>query len=229
MSAIDYDVVSYQLGRAVRNGERWKFGEVGGNFAPYVISQQDGAYQGVPDFLDTNHKVQTAADADAYLSRLHAFAHVLDQDLDRVKADSAAGVIPPSFILDTTLGQLKALRDLPPAQTILVSSIAKKAAAANLAPTYAAQAEGIVSGEVFPALDRQIAEVQALRAQADDRAGVWKLKGGDEYYAEGLKGSTTTNLTPAEVHQLGLQQVAEITGRLDVILKSQGLTRGTPA
>ena len=226
---VDYDVVDYQLQTAVAGGERFGFGNVGNRFSPYVISQLTGAYQDVPDFLDNQHKIETRADVDAYLARLHAFAVVLDQDLDRARTDAAAGVIPPDFALDTTLGQLRVLRGLPAGETVLVQSLARKAKAAGLEGDVAGPATAVVNDEVFPALDRQIAFVEALRAKAPHDAGVWRLPQGDAYYAAALAAGTTTRLTPAEVHQLGLDQVAEITGRLDAILKGQGLTRGTVA
>jgi uncharacterized protein (DUF885 family) len=226
-SKVDYDVVVYQQDQAVRTGDRWKFGDVGGNFRPYVISQQSGAYASVPDFLDSQHKVADAADAEAYLSRLHAFAGSMDEDLARQKADVAMGVIPADFICDLSIGQMKALRDQPAAQTILVTSIVKKAKAANLPGDWEGRATKIVTSDVFPALDQQIAAMRAVRAKAKPDVGAWALPNGDAYYADAVKASTTTEYTPQEVHQLGLDQVAEISARLDTILKSRGMTQGT--
>jgi len=226
-SKVDLDVVLYQQDSAVRNGDKYKFGDVGGNFSPYVISQRGGAYANVPDFLDSQHKVANTDDAEAYLSRLRAFAVAMDNDLARQRADVATGVIPPDFVCDLSIGQMKALRDQPVEKIILVTSIAKKAKDANLAGDWAGQAAKIVQGEVFPALDRQIAAMQAVRAKAKPDTGAWALPNGDAYYADAVKASTTTNYSPQEVHQLGLDQVADISGRLDAILKAQGLTQGT--
>jgi uncharacterized protein (DUF885 family) len=228
-SQVDYDVVSYQLSNAIDGQTRFPYGEAGGRFSPYVISQLNGAYQQVPDFLDGQHKVETKADADAWLARLDAFSVVMDDDLARAKADSARGVVPPDFVCDLAIGQMKALRDKPAAETVLVTSLVKKAKAAGVEGDWAGQATAVVEKRVFPALDRQIAEMQALRARATSDAGAWKLPDGEAYYAAGLHAATTTNLSPAEVHQMGLDQVADITSRLDVILKGQGLTQGTVA
>jgi uncharacterized protein (DUF885 family) len=227
---VDYDVVAYQLRTSVDGGDKFKFGSVGGRYSPYVISQLTGAYQDIPDFLDNQHRVDTGGDADAYLERLHGFARALDQDLDRARADVAAGVVPPDFALDTAAAQLQALRGAPAGQTVLVQSLARKAKAAGLDDGgYAAKAEAIVSGEVYPALDRQLAFVTGLKAKAPHDAGVWRLPPGDPYYAAALASATTTTLKPAEVHQMGLDQVAEITGRLDAILKARGLSKGSVA
>ena len=226
-SKVDLDVVVYQQENAVRYGDKYKHGDVGGNFRPYVISQQSGAYASVPDFLDSPHKVADAADAEAYLARLHAFSGSMDDDLARQKIDVAAGYVPADFICDLSIGQMKALRDQPAAQTILVASIVKKAKAANLPGDWEGRATKIVTSEVFPALDRQIAAMQAVRAKAKPDVGAWALPGGEAYYADAVKASTTTDYSPQEVHQLGLDQVAEISARLDTILKGRGLTQGT--
>ena len=225
-SKVDYDVVVYQQENAVYCGDKYRFGDVGGNFRPYVISQQGGAYANVPDFLDSQHKVADGADAEAYLARLHAFAGAMDEDLVRQKVDVAAGYIPADFICDLAIGQMKALRDQPASQTILVASIVKKAKAANLPGDWEGRATKIVTSEVFPALDRQIAAMQSVRAKARADTGAWALPGGEAYYADAVKSSTTTNYTPQQVHQMGLDQVAEISARLDAILKARGLTQG---
>ena len=112
-------MVVYQQDQSVSAGDKWKFGDVGGNFRPYVISQQSGSYQSIPDFLDSSHKVANAEDAEAYLSRLSAFSTVMDNDLARQKHDVALGAIPATFICDLSIGQMKALRDQPAGQTIL--------------------------------------------------------------------------------------------------------------
>jgi len=228
-SKADLDVVLYSSEQAVRNGDKYRFGDVGGNFSPYIISQRDGAYASVPDFLDSQHRVVNGADAEAYLSRLSAFAKALDNDVARQTDDAAVGVVPPDFVCDLALGQMAALRNQPAERTILVTSLAKKTAAANVSGDWTARVRKIVETEVFAALDRQIAAMKAIRAKARSDTGVWALPGGDAYYADAVKASTTTNYTPQEVHQLGLDQVAEINARLDAKLVALGLSGDTVA
>ncbi len=224
---INFDVIDYQLSTAVTAGERFKYGSTAGYHAPYVLSQLTGPYQDIPDFLDSRHPIADASDADAYLSRLRAFARAIDTSSDRQREDAAKGVFAPDFILDTTLLQLKALRDVPASSTILVGSLARRAKEKGLSDDYAKQAEAIVATRVFPALDRQIALVTQLRAKASHEPGVWRLPDGEAYYASALHALTTTDMTPEEVHQMGLDQVAQITARLETILAAQGLTQGT--
>ncbi|MEC3950312.1 DUF885 domain-containing protein [Sphingobium sp. HWE2-09] len=225
-SQLDYDVVAYQLDRTV-GGERFGYGETAGRYAPYILSQLTGSYREVPDFLDSQHRVKDAADADAYLARLEAFPIAMDGELARQKADEAKGVFAPDYILDTTMKMQASLRDQTPAQTVLVASFVKKLAAAGLPPERATQAEKIVAEKIFPAVDRQRALVQQLRAKASHDAGCWRLPDGDAFYAAAAEAATTTRLTGDEIHQLGLAQVAEISARIDTILKGEGMSQGS--
>jgi uncharacterized protein (DUF885 family) len=226
-AALDYDVIEYGLNRAIAAGERFSFGSAGGRFSPYVISQLTGPYRGVPDFLDNQHPIETKADAEAYLARLSAFPKVLDQSSDRQRQDAARGVFAPDYILDTTLRQLRTLRDQPAGKTQLVTSLQRRAAARDITGDWGPTAEKIVAGSVFPALDRQIALVADLRRRAGHDAGVWRLPEGEAYYAGALEAATTTKLGADEVHRIGLEQVAALEAQLDPILRSAGLTRGT--
>jgi len=225
-SRLHYDTVRTMVDSNVEALTDFPYGANGFGFSPYVISQQDGAYQSVPDFLDQQHRVRSAADADAYLARLEAFGTALDQNSEKQRQDAARGVFAPNFALDTTLTQLRALRNVPAAQTILASSIARKAREANLSADYGTRAERLVSERIFPALDRQIALIEQLRGRATDRAGVWGLPDGENYYAASVSNATTTRMTPQEVHDLGLAQVAEISGRIAQLLDAQGMPAG---
>src|SRR5204863_4682514 len=165
-------------------------------------------------------------DADAYLSRLVAFATELDGQTDRMKHDAALGVIPPDFLLDRALEQLNAIRTTPD-KSLLVTSIARRAKEKYLPGTYAVDSAKIYGQQIVPALDRQIAQTKALRAVAPHDAGLWKIKDGEAFYAAALHSATATDMTPNQIHQLGLDQAIEITARLDALLRAEGLTKGT--
>ena len=223
-----YDSVAYSLANGER-GTRFAYGGInslgGGN--PYVVSQQDGAYQSTPEFLNSAHKVETVADAEAYLARLSQLGRVLDQETEQARHDAGLGVIAPDFVLDTAIGQMKGLRATPAAQSGMVLSLVRRAKEKHLPGDWAGRATKIVSGSVYPALDRQIAAMSAIRARATHDAGVWKLPQGDAYYAWLLQYATSTDMTPAEIHEMGLEQGADLDSRMDAVLKAQGLTQGT--
>ncbi len=193
---------------------------------PYVVNQDTGVFQEVPDRLDSQHKIETAADADAYLARLREMAKGLDGETERMRRDSGLGVIAPDFLFDTTLRQMTAYRARPVADWGLVGSVARRARAAGLPGDYEARARRIAETEVAPALDRQVAVLKDLRARAGHDAGVWRLPDGEAWYAWFLKAGTTTDLSADEVHRMGLEQSRELGAQMDVLLKAQGLTRG---
>jgi uncharacterized protein (DUF885 family) len=190
--------------------------------SPYVVTQNQGAWYEVPDFLDSFHQVHSRSDAEAYLSRLNAFAEELDGETQRLRRDAGAGASPPGFILDGALKQIRALRAKPSG---MAESLAKRTK--SIPGSWRARAERIVNSRVLPALDRQIAELEKLRSHARPQAGVWKLPDGDAYYAWALRASTTTQMTPDEVHQLGLDRLAMLNAKMDSILRTQGLTNGS--
>ena len=224
---LDRDVVEYDLARRVANETRFSFGSARGNFAPYVLTHSDGAYRSVPGFLDSQHRVTSRGDADAWVARVEAFAVALDQETERLQQEAAMGVVPPAFLLDLALPQMRRLRAAPPAESALVTGLARKARAAGLDGDWTAPTSAIVEQKVMPALDRQIAAVTTLRATASMDAGVWRLPDGAAYYDAAVKSSTTTDTTAEAVHQLGLAQVAEISGQINALLTPLGLTRGT--
>ncbi len=223
---VDYDVVAYSLERVIA-GERFAFGTSAGRYAPYVLSQLSGAYRDIPDFLANQHRVRNAADADAYVARVQAFAGAIDAETERQREDAAKGVFAPDYILDTTLKQLAAVRDRAPDASGPATDLAAKLKAADLPPERARMVATLMTERVFPALDRQRALLTELRGRAVHDAGVWRLPDGDAYYAAAASAATTVEMTGDEIYRLGLAQVAEISARIDGILKSQGMANGT--
>lgn len=195
--------------------------------SPYVITQQDGAYFSIPDVLNSAHPIDNAADANAYLARLEQFATVLDNETAEQQRQAARGFLAPGWSLDLALKQMRELRAPAPDQSTMADSVARRTAAKKIAGDWRARAAKIVADKVYPALDRQIAAVSALRPTTRAGDGLWRVPGGAELYAAALAEATTTNYTPDEVHQIGLQQVAEITAELDKILRSAGYANGS--
>ncbi|HUP67050.1 MAG TPA: DUF885 family protein [Sphingomicrobium sp.] len=195
--------------------------------SPYVIDQKTGAYFSRPDFLNSAHPIDSASDAEAYLSRLSQFATELDNDTAEQRRQAARGVIAPAWALDLALKQMAELRASPPAQSGLAQSVASRTAAKSIPGDWRGRAATIVAEKVYPALDRQIAAVRALRPTTPAGDGVWRLPRGAEIYAAALAEATTTTYSADEIHQIGLDQVAEISGQLDKILRAAGHTSGT--
>ena len=216
--------------RTALEGFAQPYGDVavgGWRNTPYVVIQNVGAYIDTPQFLDTDHPIENRSDAEAYLSRLAQYPHQLDGELARIRAARAKGLVPPSFLLDKAINQLGiALKNTQAGGTI-VDSLVRRTKEKGIAGDWDARARKIATSEVVPALQRQLDELKAERAVATDIAGMWSRPHGEEYYRWALKASTTTNLSPDEVHAMGLEQLAELHGRMDPILKSIGYTQGT--
>ncbi|MEN9926738.1 MAG: hypothetical protein RL268_2864, partial [Pseudomonadota bacterium] len=162
-----------------------------------------------------------------YLSRLNAFARVLDEDTAEQRAQAARGFVAPDWSLDLTLGQIAKLRSPAAAESTMARYLGDKAKAKGLAGDWQDRAAKIIDSAVYPALDRQLAMLKDLRATTQEGDGAWRLKRGDEIYAAALAQATTTAMTPDEVHAAGLEQVADISAKLDAILKDAGLTQGS--
>jgi uncharacterized protein (DUF885 family) len=194
---------------------------------PYIVSQLTGSYFSVPDFLANQHRLETEADAEAFISRLEAFARVIDGETALIQADAEAGVLLPSFLMDKTLTQLRALRDTPAADMAMIQALIRKTDAASMMGDWGAQATQIVDEQIKPALSRQIAAFEAQRPNAGEDAGVWRLPQGADLYTQSLRAYTTTDYDGEAIHQIGLQQVAEIQAEIDTILKGQGMAEGT--
>jgi uncharacterized protein (DUF885 family) len=225
MAAVNYDCVVYGLEQTAAAGKRFNYGSEGAG-SPYVLSQLNGAYVEVPDFLDSQHTIETKADCEAYISRLGEFARVMDEEVERARHDVGLGVIPPDFAIAQALGQMKTLHQ-PADKSTLVASVADRAKAKGIDGDWAAQASAVYQAKVLPALERQMALMESLKPKAVHDAGVWRLPDGEAYYAAALQARTTSTLTPAEVHKIGLQVTRDLSARAERLFAKIGMTKGS--
>ncbi|HVM22276.1 MAG TPA: DUF885 domain-containing protein [Sphingomicrobium sp.] len=193
---------------------------------PYVVIQNVGAYLDVPRFLDSEHQIENAADAEAYLARLASYPQQLDNELGRVIMARYKGLIPPGFLIDKALEQLRQSAARARNGGGLVDSLVRRTKAKRIAGDWEKRARTIVTGEVVPALERQIAELTLQRAQATEEPGMWARPNGEEYYRWAVKAQTTTTMSPDEIHQLGLDTVRALHAQMDSILRKIGYSEG---
>ena len=234
---VNYDSVLWDNSNQLALARNFTFGDSapcgglwsGGFPNPYIVSQLSGSWQYIPDFLDSQHTIETISDAQAYISRLTAWPGVLDQETARMKADFARGVVPPDFIMSKTIAALTAMRDGDPATSVLVTSLVTRTAAKTIAGDWQAQATAIVSGPVKEALSRQIDALTAQQSVAKHDAGVLNLGNGAAYYAQCVKLNTSSSLSVRDIHKLGLQKVSDITAELETRFRAMGRTQGTVA
>ena len=125
MDGVNYDVILYGCQQQAQTDKRFQYGAIGTG-APYVLYQLGGAYQSVPDFLDSQHQIVSKTDADDYLARLSAFGTAMDQEREAAEHDIALGIMPPDFVLARTLEQMTKLRGTPAEKSPLVELLARR-------------------------------------------------------------------------------------------------------
>jgi uncharacterized protein (DUF885 family) len=192
---------------------------------PYVVIQNVGAYLDIPRFLDSEHRIDDAADAEAYLARLQSYPKQLDGELGRMQAARAAGLVPPAFLIDKAVAQMTLSAKGAREGGTIVDSIERRTK--NIPGTWADRARAIAAKEVAPALERQLAELQAQRAVAGNDPGISARPHGEDFYRWALKASTTTRMSPDEVHEMGQSELKRLHAQMDAILKEIGYTQGS--
>ena len=192
---------------------------------PYVVIQNVGAYLDVPRFLDSDHPIENADDAEAYLARMQSYARQLDGELERMQTARGMKLIPPGFLIDKALEQMSLSAKNARQGGSLVESIDRRTK--KIPGNWAERARTIAAKEVAPALERQISELQTERATATNDAGVWARPHGEEFYRWALEASTTTKMSPDEVHEMGRSELQRLQAQMDPLLKQAGFSQGS--
>ncbi|MBD2716645.1 DUF885 domain-containing protein [Microvirga sp. STR05] len=192
----------------------------------YPVNQLFGVQNEFPSFMANVHQVRNRRDADYYNERLAAVRLKFAQVLEGLKIREQRGVVPPTFVIDKVLAEMSAFVAQQPEQNILYTSLAEKMEkVADLDPAaraeVLAEAKRHIQGSVYPAYRQLITYFTALRPRSTNDAGVWKFPDGKAYYAYCLQRSTTTTLSAAEIHSLGLREVARITAEMRAILQAE--------
>jgi uncharacterized protein (DUF885 family) len=200
-------------------GERFRFHD-------YPVNQLWGVQNDTPEFLINQHRIADRRGAEDYLARLGEVSRKFDQVLEGLAIREKKGVVPPRFVIERVLTEMRSFAGKPALDNPLYKNFAAKVGAlAELTTsdkeTLDAQCAQAIENSVLPAYRKLISffEGQALRSTTDD--GVWKLPDGDDYYAYRLRTETTTRMTPQQVHDLGLSEVARIEGEMKSVLTAQ--------
>jgi uncharacterized protein (DUF885 family) len=218
----------YWLEAKVKSSKFPTWDDASGQISPYPVSQLTGAYQQIPDLLDNHHPIDERKDVEAYIDRVRAFARAINQDTDRLRAAAGRGVVAPDFALDKAVDQLLAFRVVQAdEQTSLAATLGRRAQEAQIRGEWAPRAQRVLARDVIPAIDRQLAALGEVRAQATHEAGVWRLPDGPAFYSEALRQNLTTQDSPDDIHKLGLELQQELTADIDRSLRKVGLTNGT--
>jgi uncharacterized protein (DUF885 family) len=198
----------------------------------FPLEQFQGANVGLVNALVVVHPLRVERDAENYVAALAQVATRMEEAAAEAKRLAANGVLPPKFILRSTIEQMQRFAVAAPAQNPFVAIFAQKTATIQelsdaKRDELRARAEEIVRAEIYPAWQGAIALLESQLPHATDDAGLWRLKDGAAAYAYFLRRYTTTNMTPDQIHELGLRQVETIERKMDALLRRLGRTEGS--
>jgi uncharacterized protein (DUF885 family) len=199
----------------------------------YPISPMFGTQVQLASFMQSQHVIKNEKTARNYVSRLQAMGGKLDALTAEMQRQSEAGVVLPRSLLEKSLTVIDDTIAPKPEDNALVTSFVErmkrvKDIDAQARDHFRDAAIAAVRNDVYPAYRRMAAALVEQRPKADaTAAGVGRLKDGAAFYQEMLKQFTTTDYTPEQVHQMGLDEVARITTEMDTLLKGQGMAEGT--
>ncbi|WP_288381823.1 DUF885 family protein [uncultured Massilia sp.] len=197
----------------------------------FVFSQFSGVQVSLVNFMTTTHPLRNPQDVDSYLARLEQVGTRMDEALARARDAASRSLIPPRFILERAQYQVDTFLKPAAGDNVLVTSLAQRTEkmdglsidARNAALARAAR---IVEDSIRPAYKRVQEFMAEIHPRTGDVAGISRLPNGAAAYARAVENFTSTKLTPNEIHEIGLREVARIEGEMDKHLRSLGLTDG---
>ena len=197
----------------------------------YIIHPMYGFHGTLISLMTEHHRISDIADAEDYVARLYRVDQKITQLLQRLESQEKIGIIPPSHIVDTYWQMLNSFVQTPYEENLLYTTFTNRIG----------KVESISNGtrgrlrrdclkaleeSVYPAYVKFTERVDRIRHTTNDDAGVWKLPDGDEYYRYCLRSHTTTDMTPEEIHDLGLKEVRRIQEELAQSFKKIGIKGG---
>jgi uncharacterized protein (DUF885 family) len=221
--------LSYKLfeREAEREAEEFKF-----RFDVYPVSQMRGPHAQIPTFLINIHKIDNVKDAEAYIARLNAIPRLFDQLIVNLQAREDKRVVAPRFVFPLVLDAChKVIKEKPfdssGGNSPLLDDFTKKVSAVKDVDTATrdrllSAARKALNDAVKPAYEKLIVFLEGQSKRANDDAGVWKFPDGADFYGSALRRTTTTDLTPDQIHEIGLKEVARIHGQMTKIKDKVG-------
>src|ERR1700722_12626394 len=188
------------------------------------VSQMSGVHIFLPELVSFA-SFDSVKDYSDYISRLTQAPRAIDQTMALMRHGMKDGLMPPRFLLDKVADQANAIATQAPEKTPFAQPFSKfpKSIAEDDQRRLREQGLGVIRDSVLPAYAKFVPFVRSEYApKGRAQPGEWALPEGDARYALDVKQSTTTNLTPQEIHDIGLAQVAEIEARMLAVAKQFG-------
>ena len=200
--------------------------------SPFIINQINGPVIDMAGALVNSHAIKNATDASNYLARLEQFAPALKAVGDKFTTDVQSDWVPPRVLLEKTIKILDSYGQADATTHPLYKDFASKIAGLTDVPqterdAWLAKANGLVSQQIAPAFLQLKQQVTNALPHGKLDAGIWAQPGGEAFYAYSVKQLGDTDLTPEQIHQIGLNEVKRITADMDKILRANGYNEGT--
>jgi uncharacterized protein (DUF885 family) len=198
----------------------------GARFKPWEmpVTQEGGIHIDAPQLVSIL-SFTTVKDYEDYITRLKLLPRLFDQTTEQMRKGMAEGLMPPKILLEKAVTQANGIATTPADQSPFVHPFEKFPDAVSEADRKRLRDAGLaaVKDSVIPAYVKFTAFVRDEYApKGRSEPGAWALPDGEAWYAFRVKESTTTNLSPEEIHQLGLEQVKEIESRMMAVVNQLG-------
>ena len=187
------------------------------------LNQRDGVQ--TADELADALRFATVKDYEDWLARLRALPVLVEQTTALMKEGIRAGMVHPRVIMERVPAQIEKQIVDDPAKSSFFKPFLRFPETIPPAERerLAAQAQAAIREQVVPAYRKfQRFFLEEYLPACLEKAGVWQLPRGKELYAFRTRLFTTTNLTPEEIHRLGLEEVKRIRGEMEAIIKQIG-------
>ena len=226
---LTYQLMAWYFDQNLR-GHRFKYHWISNPvfMGPYPVNQVFGVQIDMINFLSTYHKIEGKRSARRFIQRLNMVPWKIAGLIRSLRIREEEGVIPPKFVIERSISQIEAFISKPLEENpIFTSFIEKLESSEHFKPSsiekWKTRVKEAIEYEVLPAYGQLKIYLEDFAAIAMDEDGVLNLPDGEEYYAFLLRHHTTTDLSPAEVHQLGLEEVEKIEEDIRELLSELGL------
>ena len=178
-------------------------------------------------FFTDIHPLATEQDAEDYITRLQAVDEKFEQLIDHLNRQRTAGIVEPALTMNVALNQVSGIAnssvDNNPYFASFVARVSLIAALSDAGrDDLIARARAATAGDVTRGYQQLRNQLQALINNAPPIIGVGQFPRGNDYYTYALRHHTTSDLTPAQVHQLGLDELARLHAEMRLIFDQLG-------
>ena len=227
-SKYNLDIQKFNLQNKITSYESFKY-----HFNP--VSQFFGSHLSVIEFLTDNHKIIDERSVKDYIARITSASTVIENNIQYLKKRAESGIFSPRFVYEKASKQISNILSFDVEENPIYLSLQKKISSLNLNKVkeerYLMEAKALLQSDFYPSYKKLQIVINNQESLAREMDGVWGLPNGGDYYKHRLRIYTTTDYSPEEIHEIGLELVASIQKEILEILTSEGydMTKKLPS